>query len=173
MPSRVTLNDSKRQAWFTDLADPNVPLHKLGKNVPHGAKGHDLLDLLQSNNVAIPRAVWFLRVFGANETVRRLSNFSSCLIAFNQVENILGRPAEQTVLQSDAVQRRLGERRHQLLKETISRHRTAKRPPRRLEHQTDVQGCPRGWRFTCTLDLAFYILVRYILVFIILFSISS
>jgi mediator of RNA polymerase II transcription subunit 12 len=70
MPSRVTLNDSKRQAWFADLANAEVPLHKLGKNVPHGAKGHDLLDLLHSNNVAIPRAVWFLRVFGANETVR-------------------------------------------------------------------------------------------------------
>jgi mediator of RNA polymerase II transcription subunit 12 len=27
---------------------------------------------LQSHNVAIPRAVWFLRVFGANETVRIL-----------------------------------------------------------------------------------------------------
>ncbi|KAF8070344.1 hypothetical protein FPV67DRAFT_1413891 [Lyophyllum atratum] len=68
IPTRVTLNDSKRQAWFADLANPEVPLHKLGKSVPHGAKGHDLLDLLQSNNVAIPRAVWFLRVFGANET---------------------------------------------------------------------------------------------------------
>ncbi|KAG6829453.1 hypothetical protein H0H92_004513 [Tricholoma furcatifolium] len=68
IPTRVTLNDSKRQTWFADLANPDVPLHKLGKSVPHGAKGHDLLDLLQSNNVAIPRAVWFLRVFGANET---------------------------------------------------------------------------------------------------------
>lgn len=72
MPSRVTLNDAKRQAWFADLANPDVPLHKLGKSVPHGAKGHDLLDLLQSNNVAISRAVWLLRVFGANETVRDL-----------------------------------------------------------------------------------------------------
>ncbi|KAH9945672.1 hypothetical protein B0H21DRAFT_744154 [Amylocystis lapponica] len=68
MPSRVTLNDTKRQAWFADLANPEVPLYKLGKNVPHGAKGHDLLDLLHTNNVAIPRAVWFLRVFGGNET---------------------------------------------------------------------------------------------------------
>ncbi|KAK0461037.1 uncharacterized protein EV420DRAFT_1529889, partial [Desarmillaria tabescens] len=68
VPSRVTLNDAKRQAWFADLANPDVPLNKLGKSVPHGAKGHDLLDLLHSNNVAIPRAVWFLRVFGANET---------------------------------------------------------------------------------------------------------
>ncbi|THH13392.1 hypothetical protein EW146_g6819 [Bondarzewia mesenterica] len=68
MPSRVTLNDAKRQAWFADLANPDVPLSKLGKSVPHGAKGHDLLDLLHTNNVAIPRAVWFLRVLGANET---------------------------------------------------------------------------------------------------------
>jgi hypothetical protein len=69
MPSRVTPNDAKRQAWFADLANTDVPLYKLGKSVPHGAKGGDLLDLLQTNNVAIPRAVWFLRVFGANETV--------------------------------------------------------------------------------------------------------
>jgi mediator of RNA polymerase II transcription subunit 12 len=62
------LNDYKRQAWFADLANSNVPLHKLGKSVPHGAKGHDLLDMLHANNVAIPRAVWLLRVLGANET---------------------------------------------------------------------------------------------------------
>ncbi|OCH91787.1 hypothetical protein OBBRIDRAFT_752537 [Obba rivulosa] len=68
MPSRVTLNDVKRLAWFADLANPDVPLAKLGKNVPHGAKGHDLLDLLHTHSVAIPRAVWFLRVFGSNET---------------------------------------------------------------------------------------------------------
>ncbi|KAI6044642.1 hypothetical protein EDC04DRAFT_2641397 [Pisolithus marmoratus] len=78
IPSRVTLNDTRRQSWFADLANPDVPLHKLGKSVPHGAKGHDLLDLLQFNNVAIPRAVWFLRVFGANETagLRNKPNFN-------------------------------------------------------------------------------------------------
>ncbi|KAJ7039194.1 hypothetical protein C8F04DRAFT_1087468 [Mycena alexandri] len=68
IPTRVTLNDSKRQAWLADLANPDVPLYKLGKSIPHGHKGHDLLDLLHSNKVAIPRAVWFLRVLGANET---------------------------------------------------------------------------------------------------------
>ncbi|KAG6821036.1 hypothetical protein H0H93_007926 [Arthromyces matolae] len=68
IPARVTLNDAKRQSWFADLANPDVPLYRLGKSVPHGAKGHDLLDLLQAKNIAIPRAVWFLRVFGANET---------------------------------------------------------------------------------------------------------
>jgi len=71
IPSRVAMSDTKRQTWFDELAKPTVPLNKLGKSVPHvhGAKGHDLLDLLYSKNVAIPRAVWFLRVFGANETV--------------------------------------------------------------------------------------------------------
>lgn len=79
IPTRVTLNDAKRQVWFADLANPDVPLHKLGRSVPHGAKGHDLLDLLHSNNVAIPRAVWFLRVFGANETVLFFFyNLSTC-----------------------------------------------------------------------------------------------
>ncbi|PPQ98440.1 hypothetical protein CVT24_004119 [Panaeolus cyanescens] len=68
IPTRVTLNDAKRNAWFADLANPDVPLHKLGKSVPHAAKGQDLLDLLHTNKVAIPRAVWFLRVFGVNET---------------------------------------------------------------------------------------------------------
>ena len=60
-------------SWFSDLANPDVPLSKLGKNVPHGAKGPDLLELLHNHNVAIPRAVWFLRVFGANESVSRRS----------------------------------------------------------------------------------------------------
>lgn len=69
IPPRVTLNDAKRQAWLVDLADPDVPLYKLGKSVPHAAKSHELVDLLYSNNVSIPRAVWFIRVFGANETV--------------------------------------------------------------------------------------------------------
>jgi mediator of RNA polymerase II transcription subunit 12, fungi type len=79
IPTRVTLNDSKRQAWFADLANPDVPLYKLGKSVPHGAKGHDLLDLLHSNHVAISRAVWFLRVFGANETVLNPSRLSTTI----------------------------------------------------------------------------------------------
>ena len=61
------MNDTKRQTWFAELANPDVPLNKLGKSVLNGAKGHDLFDL-HSNNVAIPRAVWFLRVFSANET---------------------------------------------------------------------------------------------------------
>lgn len=68
VPARVTFTDSKREGWFTDLANPLVPLTKLGKSVPHGAKNQDLLEHLYKHNVAIHRAIWFLRVFGANET---------------------------------------------------------------------------------------------------------
>jgi hypothetical protein len=70
----MTFNDAKRQSFFADLANPDIPLHKLGKSVPHGAKGHDLLDLLHSHQVSVSRAVWLLRVFGANETVRQVGN---------------------------------------------------------------------------------------------------
>lgn len=91
----MTLNDAKRQTWFSDLANPDVPLHRLGKSVPHGAKGHDLLDQLHDHNVAIPRAVWVLRVFGANETVsRRRLNYA--LLALSDPDT--GGPAKQTVI---------------------------------------------------------------------------
>ncbi|KAH8119597.1 hypothetical protein DFH11DRAFT_1501865 [Phellopilus nigrolimitatus] len=69
IPSRATLNDVKRNAWFADLANPEVPLAKLGKSMPHahGMRGHEHLDYLHANNVSIPRAVWFIRILGSNE----------------------------------------------------------------------------------------------------------
>lgn len=69
----MTLNDTRRTAWLADLSNPTVPLSKLAKNVLHVAKGPDLLDMLHANNVTIPRAVWYVRILGANETVRALS----------------------------------------------------------------------------------------------------
>ncbi|KAJ7251846.1 hypothetical protein B0H12DRAFT_1202710 [Mycena haematopus] len=67
MPTRVTLNDSKRQAWLADLANPMFRSTSWGK-VYLMAQGPRSSGPLQSNRVAIPRAVWFLRVLGANET---------------------------------------------------------------------------------------------------------
>ncbi|KAF8875798.1 hypothetical protein CPB84DRAFT_1853156 [Gymnopilus junonius] len=94
IPTRVTLNDAKRQAWFDDLANPDVPLYKLGKSVPHGAKGGDLLDLLHSNDVEISRAVWFLRVFGANETVNSVHiGLYLSLIAFPTKAGLRNKPS--------------------------------------------------------------------------------
>ncbi|GAB1521557.1 RNA polymerase II mediator complex subunit [Rhizoctonia solani] len=66
---RMTLNDTRRTAWLADLSNPTIPLSKLAKTVLHVAKGPDLLDMLHANNVAISRAVWYVRILGANETL--------------------------------------------------------------------------------------------------------
>ncbi|QRW21284.1 mediator complex subunit Med12 [Rhizoctonia solani] len=55
--------------WLADLSNPTIPLSKLAKTVLHVAKGPDLLDMLHANNVAISRAVWYVRILGANETL--------------------------------------------------------------------------------------------------------
>ncbi|EJD35643.1 hypothetical protein AURDEDRAFT_117332 [Auricularia subglabra TFB-10046 SS5] len=77
VPGRVTFNEQRRVGWVNELADSDTPLSKIGKSVPHGFKGHDLLEMLQTNKVAVPRAVWYVRVLGANETqgMRNRPNF--------------------------------------------------------------------------------------------------
>jgi mediator of RNA polymerase II transcription subunit 12 len=71
MPARVTFTEAKRHAWFADLAREDVPLHKLGRNVPHGTRGAELLALLHTHAVPPDRATWLVRIIGANESVRR------------------------------------------------------------------------------------------------------
>jgi mediator of RNA polymerase II transcription subunit 12 len=64
------VQESKRDAWITDLANSQVPLSKLANSpIPHPFKGHDLLDMLYKNSVPIDRALWYVRVLGAHETV--------------------------------------------------------------------------------------------------------
>lgn len=70
LPQRITLSEVRRQSWHTDFFNPEVPLHTISEKIPH-AKGHDLLNLLQENKVPIPRAVWYVRGLGGNETVCR------------------------------------------------------------------------------------------------------
>ncbi|KAF8530471.1 hypothetical protein BU17DRAFT_35400 [Hysterangium stoloniferum] len=67
LPQRITFSEARRQAWQTDFFNPDVPLSTIGEKIPH-AKGHDLLTLLQDNKVPIPRAVWYVRGIGGNET---------------------------------------------------------------------------------------------------------
>ena len=75
LPQRITLSEIRRQSWHTDFFNPEVPLHTIGEKIPH-AKGHDLLTLLQENKVPIPRAIWYVRGLGGNETVRELFTLS-------------------------------------------------------------------------------------------------
>lgn len=66
-PPRVTLTDTKREAWLRDLASPNVPLRKLSRTIPHGIRGKVLLDQCISKAIPTPRAVWLAKCVGANE----------------------------------------------------------------------------------------------------------
>lgn len=45
-PPRVTLNDVKLNAYIKELADPDVPLKKLARSVPHGYRGERMLEML-------------------------------------------------------------------------------------------------------------------------------
>ncbi|WVO16601.1 hypothetical protein L204_104280 [Cryptococcus depauperatus] len=84
IPVRVTYNDTKRLQFLSDLANPAVPLYRLMRTpVPHGFKGVEILDAMFSpatsirqpasnmtllaDPIPIDRAVWFIRVIGANE----------------------------------------------------------------------------------------------------------
>ncbi|KAI0400046.1 transcription mediator subunit Med12 [Xylaria palmicola] len=66
-PPRVTLTDSKREAWVKELAKPGVPLRKLSRTIPHGIRGRVLLDQCLNKNVPTDRAVWLAKCVGANE----------------------------------------------------------------------------------------------------------
>ena len=98
MPSRMTFNDARKQAWYSDLANPDVPLHKLGRNIPHGVRGHELLEMLQSINVSVQRAVWFIRVFGSNETVGFLTAHSFPSADFSSADRLVSGTNQTTIL---------------------------------------------------------------------------
>lgn len=66
-PPRVTLTDTKREAWLKDLANPEVQLRRLSRTIPHGIRGKVLLDHCISKDIPIARAVWLSKCVGANE----------------------------------------------------------------------------------------------------------
>ncbi|KAI9819203.1 MAG: RNA polymerase II mediator complex subunit [Pycnora praestabilis] len=66
-PPRVTLTDTKREAWLRDLANPSVPLRRLSRTIPHGIRGKILLEQCLSKNIPTSRAVWLAKCVGANE----------------------------------------------------------------------------------------------------------
>lgn len=66
-PPRVTLTDTKREAWLKDLANPATSLRKLSRTIPHGIRGKGLLEQCLNKNVPTDRAVWLAKCVGANE----------------------------------------------------------------------------------------------------------
>lgn len=66
-PPRVTVTDTKREAWLKDLANPTSSLRRLSRTIPHGIRGKGLLDQCLNKNVPTDRAVWLAKCVGANE----------------------------------------------------------------------------------------------------------
>lgn len=66
-PPRVTLTDTKREAWLRDLANPSIPLRRLSRTIPHGIRGKVLLDHCLSKDIPTSRAIWLAKCVGANE----------------------------------------------------------------------------------------------------------
>lgn len=66
-PPRVTLTDSKREAWLRDLANPTIPLRRLSRTIPHGIRGRALLDRCLGKNIPTARSLWLAKCVGANE----------------------------------------------------------------------------------------------------------
>ncbi|KAI9715910.1 MAG: hypothetical protein M1812_005730 [Candelaria pacifica] len=66
-PPRVTLTDTKREAWLRDLANSSVPLRRLSRTIPHGIRGKVLLEQCLGKNIPTVRAVWLAKCVGANE----------------------------------------------------------------------------------------------------------
>ena len=66
-PPRVTLTDTKREAWLRDLANSEIPLRRLSRTIPHGIRGKTLLDHCLAKAIPTSRAVWLAKCVGANE----------------------------------------------------------------------------------------------------------
>ncbi|PNS19658.1 Mediator of RNA polymerase II transcription subunit 12 [Sphaceloma murrayae] len=66
-PPRVTLTDTKREAWLRDLASAEVPLRRLSRTIPHGIRNKVLLDQCLSKQIPLARAIWLIKCVGANE----------------------------------------------------------------------------------------------------------
>jgi len=66
-PPRVTLTDTKREAWLKDLANPDLPLKRLSRMIPHGLRGRALLDQCLIKQIPVERAVWLAQCVGAND----------------------------------------------------------------------------------------------------------
>ena len=66
-PPRVTLTDTKKEAWLRDLADPAIPLRRLSRTIPHGIRGKILLDHCLGKDIPTSRAIWLVKCVGANE----------------------------------------------------------------------------------------------------------
>lgn len=79
IPSRVTLTALKKEIWLKDLANPDVPLHKIAGRIPHGIRNKVLIDSICSKSVPISRAIWFTKCVLFAESIAIRKKYASRL----------------------------------------------------------------------------------------------
>jgi mediator of RNA polymerase II transcription subunit 12, fungi type len=67
LPPRVTVTDARREAWLKDLANPEIPLRKLSRTIPHGVRGKTFFDQCLNKSIPIERAVWLAKCCGSQD----------------------------------------------------------------------------------------------------------
>ncbi|KAI5305280.1 hypothetical protein KEM56_004829, partial [Ascosphaera pollenicola] len=75
-PRRLALTDTKREAWLRELADSNVPMRKLRRNIPNGICARALFDQCLAKLIPLERAIWLAKTISGNEILgsRRASH---------------------------------------------------------------------------------------------------
>lgn len=66
-PPRVTVTDTKREAWLKDLANTDIPLRRQSRTIPHGIRGKLLMEQCLAKSMPLQRAIWLAKCVGANE----------------------------------------------------------------------------------------------------------
>ncbi|KAF2460198.1 transcription mediator complex subunit Med12-domain-containing protein, partial [Lineolata rhizophorae] len=66
-PPRSAFNETKREGWLKDLANPAVPLRRMSRTIPHGIHGKRLLEQCAAKQVPPARAIWLIKSVGTNE----------------------------------------------------------------------------------------------------------
>lgn len=86
-PPRVTLTDSRKNTWLSELASDSVPLRRLSRTIPHGVRGKVLLGQCLQNRIPIARAMWLVKCVGANELrAFRRKGVSDSTVTENEVK---------------------------------------------------------------------------------------
>lgn len=66
-PPRVSLTNTKREAWLSDLANPACALRRFNRTIPYGINGKGLLEQCLAKEIPTARAIWLAKCIGANE----------------------------------------------------------------------------------------------------------
>ena len=67
LPHRLAMTNTRRESYLRELADPQWPMRKLTRSIPHTVSGRVLLDQCLAKRIPVARAVWLAKCVGAHD----------------------------------------------------------------------------------------------------------